>query len=271
MTLLLPDAHPPSRAPSSTSPPTVRGWRSGPGTPSSATRSSTAGPRPRHRGARADPPPGADRGGQPAGGAHGLPGRAAARSRGAARPEGREAQCRELVEAYDPDVVFRRDGDRLDAVERRTAAPTTCTPTSLLLSTSGSTGPPSWCGSPTTTCAATPRDRVVAADHRRRPGGHLAAAALLLWPLGREQPPRPGRRAGPHRGLRRRRVLLGALRQRGRDVVRRGAVHLRPPRPLRLRPARPARRCGWSPRPAAGSPSGSASRRAGSPPAGTSW
>ena len=58
-------------------------------------------------------------------------------------PEGREAQCRELVEAYDPDVVFRRDGDRLDAVERRSGSTHDLHPDlALLLSTSGSTGSP---------------------------------------------------------------------------------------------------------------------------------
>ena len=58
-------------------------------------------------------------------------------------PEGREAQCRELVEAYDPDVVFRRDGDRLDAVPRRAGSTHDLHPDlALLLSTSGSTGSP---------------------------------------------------------------------------------------------------------------------------------
>jgi acyl-CoA synthetase (AMP-forming)/AMP-acid ligase II len=58
-------------------------------------------------------------------------------------PDGREAQCRELVEAYDPDVVFRRDGDRSLPVQRREGTSHDLHPDlALLLSTSGSTGSP---------------------------------------------------------------------------------------------------------------------------------
>jgi acyl-CoA synthetase (AMP-forming)/AMP-acid ligase II len=58
-------------------------------------------------------------------------------------PDGRGAQWSELVDAYDPDVVFRRDGDRCLPVQRRDGTAHDLHPDlALLLSTSGSTGSP---------------------------------------------------------------------------------------------------------------------------------
>ena len=58
-------------------------------------------------------------------------------------PDARAAQCRELVEAYDPDVVFRRYGDRWRPEPRRDGSAHDLHPDlALLLSTSGSTGSP---------------------------------------------------------------------------------------------------------------------------------
>jgi acyl-CoA synthetase (AMP-forming)/AMP-acid ligase II len=58
-------------------------------------------------------------------------------------PDARAAQCRELVEAYDPDVVFHRDGDRWQPEQRRDGSAHDLHPDlALLLSTSGSTGSP---------------------------------------------------------------------------------------------------------------------------------
>ena len=54
--------------------------------------------------------------------------------------------------------------------------------------------------------------------------------------------------------------------RRGRNIVRRGALHLRPPRPLRLRPARPPDAADGHPgRRPARARTGPAVRRAGSP------
>ncbi len=118
-----------------------------------------------------------------------------------------------MVDAYDPDVVLRT---RRPAAGRPSAASGTAhdlhPDLALLLSTSGSTGSPklvrlshdnlrSNAASIATYLRLTPG----------RPRGHLAAAALLLRPLGGEQPPADRRRAGADRALGRRRVLLGPL------------------------------------------------------------
>ena len=58
-------------------------------------------------------------------------------------PDGRGRALRQLVDAYDPDVVVRRDGDRWRPVQRRTGSAHDLHPDlALLLSTSGSTGSP---------------------------------------------------------------------------------------------------------------------------------
>ncbi|HEU4810584.1 MAG TPA: AMP-binding protein [Nocardioides sp.] len=58
-------------------------------------------------------------------------------------PDGRGQALRQLVDAYDPDVVVHREGDRWHPVERRTGSAHDLHPDlALLLSTSGSTGSP---------------------------------------------------------------------------------------------------------------------------------
>ena len=98
------------------------------------------------------------------------------------------------------------------------------------------------------------RDRRVPRPHRRRSGDHLAPPALLLRAVGAAQPPRAGRRHGAHRPVRGGRLLLGRLPHPRGHEPRRGAVHVRAPRPGGLRPHAPRHACGSSPRPAGASP-----------------
>ncbi len=158
-------------------------------------------------------------------------------------PEGRPTQTRDLVDAYDPDVLLQRDDDgRWRATERREEqrtrpAPGPC-PAAEHVGLDGiSQAGPALARQP---AQQRPQHRDLPAAHRRRSGSHLVAHALLLRALRREQPPGVRCRAGPDRPLGRGRVLLGPVPRRGRDIVRRRPLHLRPAGPLGLRGARPA-------------------------------
>ena len=110
--------------------------------------------------------------------------------------------------------------------------------------------------------AAVPREpavqrgghRELPADRPGRPRGHDPADALLLRPVGDQQPPAARGGAGADRPLRGRPRFWDRFRAAGATVLRRRALHLRPARPRRVRGHGPARACATSPRPAAGWP-----------------
>ena len=144
-----------------------------------------------------------------------------------------------LIDAYDPDVVAGRGTPGGRSTERRPRPGHDLhAELALLLTTSGSTGSPKLVrlshdnlDSNAAAIAESPR------RPRHRPRRHQPPAALLLRPVRRAQPPGAGARARAHRPVRRRPLLLDAVRRGGRHDAGRRPPQLRPARPQRLRRA----------------------------------